>query len=57
MSDRGGLPAISPYDIQRHWWLHELRRVRAAQRVNKISFKRDIKQMQKELCNVRQKAK
>lgn len=34
MSIRGGLLAIHPYDIHRHWYLHELRRVRSQMRLN-----------------------
>lgn len=53
MLGKGGLPAIGRYEIERHWWLHELRRLRAMQRVHGREFKREIKQFQKELCNVR----
>lgn len=37
----------------RYWWLHELRRLRAARRINGIVAKRDIKVAQKELARIR----
>lgn len=56
MSNKGGLPAISAYDIGRHWWLHELRRLRAVSRVHGKMFGMNAnlaKVYQKELCKLR----
>lgn len=52
----GGLPAICRYDVERHWYLHELRRLRAVRRlvVSEV-FKREVKEYQRELCNLRKK--
>lgn len=56
MSEKGGLPAISRYDIERHWYLHELRRLRAVHRLATANvFKREVKEYQKELCIIRKK--
>lgn len=53
MSDHGGLIAISPYEIGRHWWLHEIRVKRAILRVHGIHSVPSIKKHQKELCALR----
>lgn len=50
-SDKGGLPAIDPYNIERHWYLHELRRDRAFKRIHQKSG--NTKGLQKELCKLR----
>lgn len=38
----GGLPAIPPNEIMRHWLEHELLRYRTMERVHGKSFKREI---------------
>lgn len=56
MSARGGLPAVSPYEIGRHWWLHELVRVRSMERVGSLNAQQAFKlkqSFQRELCKVR----
>lgn len=56
MNSHGGLPAIHPYDIARHWHLHNIRQVRAMVRVGSIKpeqGQRLIKESQKEMCNAR----
>lgn len=37
MNDHGGLTAISPYEIGRHWWLQQLRVIRAIRRVHNVT--------------------
>lgn len=53
MSDHGGLTAIHPYEIARHWWLHEGRNARANWRVHRAMKNALIKQAQRELCKLR----
>lgn len=53
MNDHGGLPAISPYEIGRHWWLHEIRGARAVLRVHGVSSQPLVKKHQRELCALR----
>lgn len=60
MSERGGLPAIHPYLIGRHYYLHELRQLRAKQRVHyglkrrtKTIFKYEWIAIHKGMCKLR----
>lgn len=55
MSKMGGLPAIPVYEIERHWYLHELARLRAAKRVNGLTDHPAFKRLQKSLCETRKK--
>lgn len=54
MSAKGGLPAIPVYVIERGHYLHELRQVRAKERVHEKSFNFNRKACQKMLCKVRE---
>lgn len=55
VSNKGGLPAIPKYDIERHWYLHELRRVRALARVwgSMKGLEKPKREYQIELCKLR----
>lgn len=56
MSSKGGLPGIPAYDIARHWWLHELARVRSMRRIGSLNAQQADKlerAFQRELCKVR----
>lgn len=60
MSDRGGLPAIDPYIIERDHYLHELTQLRAKQRVHhglkrrtKAVFKYEFIAIHKAMCKSR----
>lgn len=60
MSTRGGLPAIDPYIIARHWWLNQLRHHRARYKYGTYTpaaFKLAKRGDQKELCKLRKERK
>jgi len=50
----GGLPAIPVYEIERHWYLQELRNLRAFKRVHGLApSKYAINLVRKALCKTR----
>lgn len=54
----GGLTAIPVYDIERHYWLHAIRQIRAMRKHGSFSDKTakiETKLAQSELCKTRSK--